>query len=353
MEWILYKNIIGSLAVLCIVIARKILIYRIPGKVWLLLWKILMVSLLCPFTIALRFPKEDMSRTAAGMLLFQEKMKVSCNDMSGLPAGRVMKIIWLIGVLIIAGIFIGSHLKRRVEYCMAIPVKGNYFEEWKRLHSLKRKVEIKESDRIAVPLTYGVIRPVILLPAHDNRKERNLAFVLEHEFNHIKRLDVLLKWILVIICSVYWYNPLIWVMYILANRDMELACDEALLKNHAPGYRKAYVQVLIDLEEKRVQGDLLCSSFCKYPIEERIKVMLMAEKQRVTNIVVSLSVIGLITILGIGITTRVRTADVRDESAAVVINRSEEAGEVPNIIGYNEEQAGEILWEKGFLMKYR
>ena len=77
---------------------------------------------------------------------------------------------------------------------MALPVKGIYFEEWKKSHSLKRKVEIRESDRIAAPLTYGLIRPVILLPAqHKNMKERSLGFVLEHEFIHIKHLDVLLK----------------------------------------------------------------------------------------------------------------------------------------------------------------
>lgn len=350
MEWILHRNIMAGMVILCIVTARKIFIYRIPGRIWLLLWKILMVQLLCPFTIALRLQNADVSRKVAGLLRFQEKIKLSGNEMPPLFAGRIMKIIWLLGVIVIAGIFISSHLTKRIVYCTAIPVKENYFEEWRKSHALKRTVEIKESDRIAVPLTYGVIRPVILLPAHADIRERNLAFVLEHEFIHIRCLDVLLKWILAIICSIYWYNPLIWVMYNLVNRDMELSCDEVLLKNHTPEYRKEYLQVLIDLEEKRVQRDLLCSSFCKYPMEERIRVMVMTERYRFANVLLSLSIVCLITILSIGITARVQRTDLQDESATVVISCGEEAGEVPYIIGYDEKKAGEILGEQGFAL---
>lgn len=79
--------------------------------------------------------------------------------------------------------------------------------------------------------------------------------------------------------------------------------------------------------------------------------MVMADKQRSTKILLSLSIVSLITILSIGITVRVQTADFRDESAAVVITPNGDEGKVPNIIGYDEEQACEILLGQGFLLK--
>lgn len=232
---------------------------------------------------------------------------------------------------------------------MALPVKGIYFEEWKKSHSLKRKVEIRESDRIAAPLTYGLIRPVILLPAqHKNMKERSLGFVLEHEFIHIKHLDVLLKWIMVLICSIYWYNPLIWVMYFFVDCDIELSCDEALLKHQAPEYKKEYLHILINLEEKKAEWGSLCSSFCRYPIEERIRVMVKSEKENSKSILVSLLIVCLIAILNLGITTKAETVYSYDEPETEVINCSEESGDVPNVIGMNLESASETLRKHGF-----
>ncbi len=348
MEWILIMNITVGIVVPCIVAVRKLFIYRIPGRTWLLLWKILILRLLCPFTFELQFKNVDVCRNVADILWLQEKIETSGDNMLLSSADEIMKIIWLIGGIVIAGIFIGSHLIKRRLYCMALPVKGEKIEEWKQSHPLKRRVEIKESDRIAVPLTYGLIRPIILLPVHRNIKERSLQFVLEHEFIHIKHLHVLLKWIVVLICSVYWYNPLIWVMYSFVNRDIELSCDEVLLKHQTPEYRKEYLNILINLEEKKANREILCSSFCKYPIEERIRVMVKTEKEKPKNILLALFIASLILVLNIGTTAKAEIVSSYDENKADVIKRNEISGEIPNIIGYDEETACEILWKQGF-----
>ncbi len=78
--------------------------------------------------------------------------------------------------------------------------------------------------------------------------------------------------------------------------------------------------------------------------------MVMTERHRFANVLLSLSVVCLITILSIGITARVQRTDLQDESATVVISCGEEAGEVPYIIGYDEKKAGEILGEQGFAL---
>lgn len=348
MERILNINISVGIVVLCIVVARKIFMYRIPGRTWLLLWKILILRLLFPFTLKLQLANVDINRNIANFLLLQEKIELPGHKLLLPPVDKVMKIIWLIGVIIVAGIFIGSHLIQRRLYCMALPVKDVYFVKWKEQHSLKRKVEIKELDRIALPLTYGVIRPVILLPAHRNIKEDTLAFVLEHEFIHIKHLDVLLKWILVLVCSVYWYNPLIWVMCFFVNRDVELSCDELLLKHQGQEYKKGYLRVLLNWEEQKTERGILCSSFCKYPIEERIRVMAKAGKEKPKNYLLALILVCLISILSVGSTVRAEMPCFYDESRSNVIGHKEESREIPNILGYDEGNASEIIWVQGF-----
>ncbi len=348
MEWILNRNIMIGAVVLCIVAARTIFIYRIPGNTWLLLWKILILQLLCPFKLELRLRNINVNKNVVNILPLQDKMRLSDQNVLLSSADEIIKIIWLIGAIVIAGIFIGSHLVRRRLYCMALPVKGIYFEEWKESHFLRRKVKIKESDRVAIPLTYGVIRPVILLPAHRDIEERHLAFMLEHEFIHIRHMDVLLKWILVFICSIYWYNPLIWVMYFFVNRDVELSCDEFLLRHQNSGYKKEYLSALVNLEEKKAERGVLCSSFCKYPIEERIKVMVKTGKEPSRRILLSMLIVCLITILSIGTMARAETAYSYDKIKLDVTGRNEVLGGIPNIIGYDEGKTREVLEKQGF-----
>lgn len=348
MERILNINISAGIIVLCIVAARKIFIYRVPGRTWLLLWQILILRLVCPFIFEVQFINVDIYRTIANMLHLQEKIELPKDAILLSSADKIMKIIWLMGVIVIAGVFIGSHLRKRTLYCMALPVKGVYFEKWKALHSLKRKVQIKESDRIVVPLTYGLLRPVILLPAHRNIKESSLAFVLEHEFIHIKHMDILLKWILVWVCAVYWYNPLIWVMYFWVNRDVELSCDALLLKHQTQEYRKEYLRVLVNLEEKKAEREILCSSFCKYPIEERIRVMVKTGKEKPQNVLLARMMVCLIIILSIATTARAEMAGTLCDSNNGVTDYDEVSGQIPDIIGCDEGKASALLWKQGF-----
>ena len=347
MGWIFRMNMAACIVVPCIAAARKKLLYRIPGRTWLFLWKILIFRLLCPLTFELQLKNVDVSRTAANIFRQREKMGLPADGLL-LSVSEILKIIWLAGVIAAVVFFVSSHLAGRRLYCMSLPVEGVYFEKWKKSHSLRRKVEIKKSGRIAAPLTYGLIKPVILLPAYNNMKEESLGFILEHEFIHIKRLDILLKWILVFTCSFYWYNPLIWVMYFFVNRDIELSCDEILLKNQTLGYRKEYLNLLIDLESKKLKGNILCSPFCKYPIEERIKVMVKIKKETPKGVLLSLLIACFIIILNIGTMAKAEAVCFDDENKTHAIGHSEITGEISNIVGYDEESAYGILLREGF-----
>ena len=108
------------------------------------------------------------------------------------------------------------------------------------------------AGRISSPLTFGVLRPVILVPKKtDWTDETALRYVLEHEFVHIQRFDVLSKLLLIAAVCVHWFNPLVWVMYVLANRDLELSCDETVLRRFGGDVRAAYARVLIRMEAAR------------------------------------------------------------------------------------------------------
>lgn len=329
MEKVLLMNLTITLVVPCILLTRKLFLYHVSGRTWLFLWKILIFGLLCPFAFEIPLKNTTISRNASEFLQLQSQIQQSCRNIVPSSSGNLLKIIWLVCGLLIAGIFIGSHWLNTRTYKMALPVDGEFFEQWKRAHCLRRKIEICKSDRIRIPLTYGIIKPVILLPSHGNLTESNLEVVLEHEFTHIKHFDVLLKWILVLLCSLYWYNPLIWIMYLFANRDMELSCDEAVLKHHSSEYRKSYLLTLLDLEEKIRKPDIFCSSFCRYPTQERIKVMMNRKKSTTKTIFFALLISSMVIMLNMGI------------SAGTGEN-------APCITGLNEEQAQQVLQKHGF-----
>jgi beta-lactamase regulating signal transducer with metallopeptidase domain len=125
--------------------------------------------------------------------------------------------------------FLVTHLRCRKVYKTALPVDNEFMRQWLSEHPTKRRVQIRQSDKIATPLTYGVFRPVILLPkTTDWTDETRLRYILTHEFTHIRRFDTLTKLALAAAVCVHWFNPLVWVMYILANRDNELSCDETV-----------------------------------------------------------------------------------------------------------------------------
>ena len=145
------------------------------------------------------------------------------------PSALPVIIVWLTGMCACSLIFLIVYLKCYREFKTSLPARNDSTMRWLQEHELRRTVQIRQSDRIQAPLTYGVFRPVILLPKSINwTDEAGLKAILTHEFTHVRRFDSLAKLVLTAAVCVHWFNPLVWVMYALANRDIELACDEAV-----------------------------------------------------------------------------------------------------------------------------
>lgn len=187
----------------------------------------------------------------------------------------VLTAVWLTAALLGLGYLVWRHLQSRRIYAASVPVRDPFVLGWQADHPLRRPVQVRSCGWITSPLTYGVLYPVVLLPGEMELTDREgLAFVLAHEYTHIRRFDTLRKGLLAGALCLHWFNPLVWIMYVLAGRDMELACDEAVVRSGAD--RREYALTLLRLEEAR--ASLSGSYFSRNPLEERIHAIMKMKK---------------------------------------------------------------------------
>lgn len=298
-------SFLGTVIILLIVVLRAVLINRLPKKTFLILWWIALIRLLVPFSIKsvtsiyslLQSIYSDINpvRTAqtTTFLPIHGNMPEIANGLSEAMVQRtesisILSVIWLAGLLLCFGFFAVSYIKCYREFRFSLPVENDILEAWKEKHPLKRSLSIRQTETIAAPLSYGVIRPVILMPKNTEWKNiYQLRYVLEHEYVHIRRLDMLTKLIMIAAVCIHWFNPLVWVMYILFNRDLELSCDETVVRRFGMDIKSVYATALISMEEKKSGLTPLCNSFSKNAIEERIRAIMKIKKTSKFAVIIS------------------------------------------------------------------
>ena len=191
----------------------------------------------------------------------------------------VLFILWGIGAVFCAVYFILSYLRCQLEFSTSLPVREPYVLQWLAEHPARRHITVRQLDRINTPLTYGILHPVILLPRQtDWYNTAWLQYVLAHEYVHICRLDAVTKLLMALALCLHWFNPLVWVMYLFYNRDLELACDEKVIRQYGETSKTAYARMLIDMEVKKSGLMPLCNHFSKNAIEERITAIMKLRK---------------------------------------------------------------------------
>ena len=302
---LLQMSFLGTVIILLIVVLRAVLINRLPKKTFLILWWIALIRLLVPFSIKsvtsiyslLQSIYSDINpvRTAqtTTFLPINGNMPEIATGLSEAMVQRtesisILSVIWLAGLLLCFGFFAVSYIKCYREFRFSLPVENDILEAWKEKHPLKRSLSIRQTETIAAPLSYGVIRPVILMPKNTEWKNiYQLRYVLEHEYVHIRRLDMLTKLIMIAAVCIHWFNPLVWVMYILFNRDLELSCDETVVRRFGMDIKSVYATALISMEEKKSGLTPLCNSFSKNAIEERIRAIMKIKKTSKFAVIIS------------------------------------------------------------------
>lgn len=327
---LLQMSFLGTVIILLIVVLRAVLINRLPKKTFLILWWIALIRLLVPFSIKsvtsiyslFQSIYSDINpvRTAqtTTFLPINGNMPEIANGLSEAMVQRtesisILSVIWLAGLLLCFGFFAVSYIKCYREFRFSLPVENDILEAWKEKHPLKRSLSIRQTETIAAPLSYGVIRPVILMPKNTEWKNiYQLRYVLEHEYVHIRRLDMLTKLIMIAAVCIHWFNPLVWVMYILFNRDLELSCDETVVRRFGMDIKSVYATALISMEEKKSGLTPLCNSFSKNAIEERIRAIMKIKKT--SKFAVMISAVLVICVTG-GFATSASSLEKKTETA--------------------------------------
>lgn len=169
-------------------------------------------------------------------------------------------ILWAVGIYVMLMLALAGYLSLREDVAASIPLEGNVYL----------------CDSIKSPFILGMFRPRIYLTSGMDEAAR--VCVLRHERAHLRRGDHLWKPLGFLLLAVYWYNPLVWAAYILFCRDMELACDERVIRDMAAEERAAYSQALLDCSRGRHWVAACPLAFGEVGVKTRVKAVLWYKK---------------------------------------------------------------------------
>ena len=242
-------SISASWLILAVLVLRVVL-KKAPKWVMPLLWGVVALRLVCLFSIesalslipsAETIPSEIVTETREPVLYEQATLDIITNptlpSAAEVPVGvsrqqaqvdfNIYSVLWLAGMaaLLVHALVSAGKLKRKL--ATAILLRDNIYE----------------SEFVDSPFVFGVVKPNIYLPMHMD--EGTAAYVIAHEHAHLARRDHWWKVLGYLVLALHWFNPLVWVAYILFCRDIELACDEKVVKGLDGAARADYSQALL------------------------------------------------------------------------------------------------------------
>lgn len=242
----LNMSITASYVILAVVLIR-LLLKKVPKSISYALWCVVLFRLICPFSFESVLSLLPSTNPLPPEILVSQTPMINIgipiiDNSVTLPAPLVgdsvnpMRvwitigmILWLTGVLVLVAYSAISYLllKRRVG--TAVLVENNIFE----------------CATIFSPFVLGLFKPKIYLPKGLQKEEK--AYILKHEQFHIKRKDNIIKLFSFLVLCVHWFNPLVWISFILMTKDMEMSCDEAVLKQMGSDIKQDYSLSLLSL----------------------------------------------------------------------------------------------------------
>lgn len=279
--------------IVLIVIALRFLLKRAPKWINCILWGIIGIRLVMPFSfesvLSLIPSNQTISQTPntprpqldSGLTIVDTPVNdyLAEHYYEGVtaPTGNfinlttVISIIWLIGIVILITYVILSFLKLKSKIQTSVLLSDNVYV----------------SENISSPFVLGIIKPKIYLSY--NLSPEQTEHVIAHERAHIKRGDHIWKPLGFLILTVYWFNPLMWVGYILFCRDIELACDEKVIKKLDNNKKADYSQALLSCSVSRPRIIAACPlAFGEVSIKKRIKSVINYKKPTLWIIIVAI-----------------------------------------------------------------
>ncbi len=234
---------------------------------------------------------QEMPKT--GTILSTERKETGTAPVVSVNTARNVKAaaqtVWLMGILIIILFqLIGiKRLQRRI-------VLGRETDR-------NEKRRIVEMDGLDTPFLWGILKPMIYLPAGMEKEEKR--YVTAHENYHRQRKDHIVKMIVFIITTLHWFNPLVWLAYALFCRDMEISCDEAVLARIGKDIKKNYAESLLRYAAKQNGYVMSPLTFGEPSVKARIKNVLRFQKKKVW-----ISAAAFVCVLGVALGLALRPA---------------------------------------------
>lgn len=275
-------SISASWLILAVLVLRVVL-KKAPKWVMPLLWGVVALRLVCLFSIesalslipsAETIPSEIVTETREPVLYEQATLDIVTNptlpSAAEVPVGvsrqqaqvdfNIYSILWLAGMaaLLVHALVSAGKLKRKL--ATAILLRDNIYE----------------SEFVDSPFVFGVVKPNIYLPMHMD--EGTAAYVIAHECAHLARRDHWWKVLGYLVLALHWFNPLVWVAYILFCRDIELACDEKVVKGLDGAARADYSQALLSCAAPKRAVAACPLAFGEGNIKTRVKSALHYKK---------------------------------------------------------------------------
>ncbi len=171
----------------------------------------------------------------------------------------------------------------------------SYFRLGRRINNAVRlKDNVYQSDAISSPFVMGIRKPRIYIPFH--MEEPELSYVLLHEKYHIRRFDYLVKPFSFLLATVYWYNPLVWLAYLCMCKDMEMSCDEKVIKDMGVSVKKNYSMSLLAFATNHRLPRVSPLAFGEISIKSRIKNILNYKKTKLW-VTIIITIICLVTVV--------------------------------------------------------
>ena len=255
-------------AVLILLIWRAFFGKRTPRWLAVAMWAIVALRLVCPYTIESEFSQmpQPLSQTVATMqseTVTTPTVIIPTEEPDGAPAPTddTISVPW---ETIACGVW----------FCGMVGMFSYAAMSYARLRrsvrtATKREKGVYECETVSSPFILGVFVPRIYLPYDMTDGDR--AHALAHECAHIARGDHLLKPLGFLLLSVYWFQPLLWVAYILLCRDIEFACDEKVIKMLSLEERKSYSRALLCAAVDRRRVVMCPLAFGEVGVEARVK----------------------------------------------------------------------------------
>ena len=275
-------SISASWLILAVLVLR-IVLKKAPKWVMPLLWGVVALRLVCLFSIesalslipsAETIPSEIVTETREPVLYEQATLDIVTNptlpSAAEVPVGvsrqqaqvdfNIYSILWLAGMaaLLVHALVSAGKLKRKL--ATAILLRDNIYE----------------SEFVDSPFVFGVVKPNIYLPMHMD--EGTAAYVIAHEHAHLARRDHWWKVLGYLVLALHWFNPLVWVAYILFCRDIELACDEKVVRGLDGAARADYSQALLSCAAPKRAVAACPLAFGEGNIKTRVKSALHYKK---------------------------------------------------------------------------